>query len=108
MRVDIDNPNLRLKPGMFAQVQFDVPESKRGVIVVPASAVQDLNGKRVVFVPGAVSGQFVTREVSVGLRRPGDMVAVISGIQLGELVVTRGAFQLKSELLKASFGDDEK
>jgi membrane fusion protein, heavy metal efflux system len=93
MRVDIDNPNLRLKPGMFAQVQFDV---------------QDLNGKRVVFVPGAVSGQFVTREVSVGLRRPGDMVAVISGIQLGELVVTRGAFQLKSELLKASFGDDEK
>ena len=107
VRVDIDNANLRLKPGMFAQVQFDVPAATRGVIVVPESAVQDVNGKPVVFVPGAAPGQFVTREVSVGPRRPGGLVAVVSGLQLGERVVARGAFQLKSELLKATFGDDD-
>jgi len=108
VRVDIDNANLRLKPGMFAQVQFDVPASTQGVIVVPESAVQDLNGTPVVFVPGAVPGQFVTREVSVGPRRPGGMVAVMSGLQRGNMVVARGAFQLKSELLKATFGDDDR
>src|SRR6185437_3593423 len=52
VRVEVDNPNLRLRPGMFAQVR--VPDVARaaitGPIVIPEIAVQEVNGKQVVFV----------------------------------------------------------
>jgi cobalt-zinc-cadmium efflux system membrane fusion protein len=108
VRVAVPNQNLRLKPGMFAQVEFGIPTTVQGPIIVPESAVQDLNGTSIVFVPGAVAGQFFVRRVTVAERRPGGLIAIRSGLNLGEKVVAQGAFQLKSELLKATFGDDDK
>ena len=112
VRVTIDNPNLRLRPGMFAQVRIDAPASAArsapaaGPVVVPELAVQDLNGRMVVFVPGRAPGEFVVREVTLGERTAG-MVAITEGLRPGDAFVVGGAFQLKSELLKATFGEED-
>ena len=112
VRVEVENRGLRLRPGMFAQVRIETPASPEAAgakpIVVPELAVQDLNGKTVVFVPVGAPGRFVARPVLVGLRVGDGFVTISQGLRLGDTVVAKGAFQLRAELLKASFGEDEK
>ena len=108
VRVELENPGLRLRPGMFAQVRISAsPGTARvvGELTIPEIAVQELNGKEVVFVAKEPFGQFVAREVMLGTRR-GGFVAVTTGLSTGDRIVGRGAFQLKAEMLKASFGED--
>lgn len=109
VRVDVDNPTLRLRPGMFAQVRIETPPvaSSAGSVVVPELAVQEVNGKQVVFVPGVEAGQFVARPVTLGSRAGGGMVVVAQGLTPGEQIVVKGAFQLKAEMTKGSFGEEE-
>lgn len=113
IRVDVENPSQRLRPGMYAEVRIDAPHdalptaSDNGPVVVPEDAVQDLNGKAVVFVPAGARGKFVARAVTMGPRAGGGFATVTGGLQPGDSIVVKGAFQLKSELMKASFGDDE-
>ena len=110
VRVEVDNPALRLRPGMFAQVRIETPTppSSAGSIVVPELAVQELNGKQVVFVPGVEAGQFVVRPVTIGPRVGSGVVVVAQGLRAGEQIVVKGAFQLKAELSKGSFGEEER
>ena len=106
VRVELENPGLRLRPGMFAQVRIAAPPAAAGSgspITIPEIAVQDINGKQVVFVAKDTTGQFVTRPVALGPRAAGGMVTVTSGLRPGERIVGKGAFQLKAEMLKASF-----
>ena len=112
VRVEVENPGLRLRPGMFAQVRIETPASGEGArgkpIVVPELAVQELNGKTVVFVPVGAPGRFVARRVVVGPRIGDGFVTITEGLRPGETVVAKGAFQLRAELMKGSFGEDEK
>ena len=111
VRVDIENPALRLRPGMFAQVKIAGPVGQATGstgVVVPELAVQDLNGRSVVFVPENAPGKFVARAVTTGAAPAPDMITILAGLQPGERFVAKGSFQLKSELQKASFGDDDK
>lgn len=107
VRVELSNSELRLRPGMFAQVRIDAPAGgdQPGTIVVPEVAVQEVAGRQVVFVAAAQPGSFIARPVSVGSGGSGGMVVITGGVSAGERIVGRGAFQLKSELLKASFGE---
>lgn len=107
VRVELNNSELRLRPGMFAQVRIDAPPSadKSEGIVVPEIAVQEVGGKQVVFVVGELPGQFIARPVTLGTGGAGGMVVVVRGLRSGEQLVGKGAFQLKAEILKASFGD---
>ena len=110
VRVEVDNTALGLRPGMFAQVQIQTPGGGSGVgsgSVVPQLAVQDLNGKSVVFVPTGRTGRFVARPVVVGPRAGPGLVTITSGLKAGDMIVTKGSFQLKAELTKASFGEKE-
>lgn len=68
------------------------------MIVAPASAVQSIDGKTVVFVAQGTE-QFSLRAVTVGPTQNG-WTEVLSGVQTGEQVVTSGSFLLKSELQK--------
>lgn len=112
VRVEVDNPGLRLRPGMFAQVQIATAAGTSvvagGPLVVPEMSVQDLNGKTVVFVRGETPGRFYVRNVVVGSRARGGYTTIAEGLGLGETIVTKGAFQLRAQLLKGTFGDDEK
>jgi cobalt-zinc-cadmium efflux system membrane fusion protein len=112
VRVDVDNPARRLRPGMFAQVRIEAPRDAQtqgpaaSVLTVPEAAVQELNGKQVVFVAAEPPGRFVARTVTTGARAGNGTVTITDGLAAGERVVVKGAFQLKAELTKASFGGE--
>jgi cobalt-zinc-cadmium efflux system membrane fusion protein len=107
VRVQVENESQRLRPGMFAQVRIATPRRPGdGVLVIPELAIQDLNGTPVVFVADSVVGQYVVRRVTLG-GRSGGLATVRGGVKLGERVAVKGAFQLKAELTKASFGEEE-
>ena len=96
-----------LKPGMFAEVTIATAAGADAVIVVPASAIQSVDGSTAVFL--SVAGKpdtFSRRMVSVG-DSAGGIVSIISGLEGGEPVVTSGSFILKAELGKAGAKDND-
>lgn len=107
LRLTVENEAKRLRPGMFAQVRIAAPSGvpSNGAVALPEIAVQDVNGKPTVFVRVA-DGRFVARQVTVAGQPTGGRVTVTKGVRPGETIVVQGAFQLKSELLKASFGGE--
>ncbi len=108
VRVEVENAARRLRPGMFALVRVETPVTGgAGAIVVPELAVQELSGKQVVFVAEGVSGRYVARAVTLGPRAGQGAVVVATGLRAGERIAVKGAFQLKAELTKASFGSED-
>lgn len=107
VRVHVENPQERLRPGMFAQVRIKTPSvaAAIGAVSVPDLAVQELEGKSVVFVATSVPGRFQVRAVVVGSRTGTGELVITKGLSPGERVVVKGAFQLKAELTKATLGD---
>lgn len=102
-RVEVDNPAGVLKPGMFARASIRVAGAST-VVVVPRGAVQDVEGRQVVWVPGDEPGHFTVRPVEVGQTLGGGRVEILSGLQPGDRIVTAGAFTLKAQLAKGEFG----
>lgn len=104
VRVVVDNPDHRLKPNLFASaiLQGEAESGPEGV-VLPAEALQELEGDTVVFVQEG-PGRFVPRAVTVG-QRSDQRVLVTSGVAPGDPVVVEGAFALKSELEKGELGE---
>lgn len=106
VRIELANPDGRLKPGMFVRATVhpvhtvrDVPPVQDPPLVIPASAPL-LTGKRAVVyvkVPGTERPTFEGRQVVLG-PRAGAYYTVREGLAEGELVVTHGAFKLDSEL----------
>ena len=107
LRVTVENEGSRLRPGMFAQVRIVAPsgKSQSGAVALPEIAIQDVNGKPTVFVSTA-PGKYVARSVITGERAGNGTTLVTKGVQPGEQVVVEGAFQLKSELMKASLREE--
>jgi cobalt-zinc-cadmium efflux system membrane fusion protein len=109
VRVELENSERRLRPGMFAQLRIQTPVAgdSASTMVVPEEAVQELGGKSVVFVAGSEPGSYLVRPVTVGARAGSGMLLIRDGLEAGDRIVVRGAFQLKAELTKASFGEEE-
>jgi multidrug efflux pump subunit AcrA (membrane-fusion protein) len=99
VRIVLNNPDQRLHPEMLADAEIPVGQA-RSVLTVPSDAVQQINGQDIVFVRTAPD-RFTVRPVRIGAtidaRTP-----VIEGLQAGEQVAVRGAFVLKSHLLRSS------
>ena len=101
VRATFPNADGRLRPGMFANVEVLSSES-RPVLTVPATAVIFAPYGDSVFAIEEKKDQAgktttVARQkfVRTGERR-GDLVAVLSGVQAGETVVSSGAFRLRN------------
>ena len=97
-RVEVANPGRKLKPEMFATVELAMAGDAPPVLALPEDAVQELNGKKVVFVAESDT-EFASRDVALG-RASGGMVEVLSGVKEGERYAAKGAFILKSEVMK--------
>lgn len=95
VRCEVPNRDGRLKVQMFASVALPA-SMPRDALVIPARAVQDIDGVSTVFVR-VDDEHFQTRPVRVGAV-VGDAVEVADGLQQGERVVTDGALMLKSRL----------
>lgn len=104
-RVEIPNPAGVLKPGMFANALIRVGAGGVASIAVPQEAIQEVEGRQVVFVPGAEAGEFMARTVTVGDATDGGRVIILSGLAAGDQIVTAGAFMLRSELAEGEIGE---
>ena len=104
VRCEVANPEIRLKLDMFASIELPTHFSRRA-LVVPASAIQDLNGNSVVFIRKTPTG-FEVRPVKTG-KTLEEETEVQSGLQEGEQVVSVGSFHLKSVALSGQIGEEE-
>jgi Cu(I)/Ag(I) efflux system membrane fusion protein len=101
VRLVFDNPDLALKPNMFADVVI-YGGPKRDVLKVPAEAVI-VTGERESVVLALGDGRFQPVDVVTGMQRSGE-VEILSGLEPGDDVVTSGQFLIDSESnLQASF-----
>ncbi len=108
VRVEVPNSNGKLRAGMFAEVGFyaGTSESMGEELFVSSEAIQRVGEKTIVFVPKEnEAGAFEVRAVEIGGEIDG-YTSVKSGLQLGEKVVAKGSFILKTQLEKGAMGDD--
>jgi RND family efflux transporter MFP subunit len=103
-RIEVINRNHKLKPGMFASATLTTKRSAM-VLALPSSAIQREGDRRYVFIVPNDS-TFLKRYVEIG-KETQQRIVILGGLKEGEKVVTNGAFTLKSELLKETFGEGE-
>ena len=92
----LENCDRLLRPGMFVRVTIPKGPMRHGLSVKPESVVQHEN-RPFVFVDMKRDG-FKKVDVTLG-HSDDDWIEITSGLEPGQLVVTQGAFLLKSELL---------
>jgi Cu(I)/Ag(I) efflux system membrane fusion protein len=101
VRFELANPGERLKPGMYTNVELNVPLGTR--LVVPTDAILDTGERQLIFLHLG-GGQLEWRTVKLGIRAE-DWVEVLAGLKEDEHVVTSANFLLDSESqLKAAVG----
>lgn len=93
VRLVIQNPSLKLKPGMFVNV--DLKTSLGRQLVVPASAVFQSGTRQLVFLNHG-NGSLEPKEIAVGLR-VGDDFVVLKGLEAHQSIVTSANFLIDSE-----------
>ncbi|MCJ2187660.1 efflux RND transporter periplasmic adaptor subunit [Novosphingobium beihaiensis] len=93
VRIELPNPGLKLRPGMFAQVNFAGKE--RQALLVPSEAVIQ-TGKRSIVMLASGKGRYRPAEVRTG-QTAGGQTEILAGLSEGEKVVTSGQFLIDSE-----------
>ncbi|MHC4456934.1 MAG: efflux RND transporter periplasmic adaptor subunit [Planctomycetota bacterium] len=101
MRVQVKNPENKLRPGMFADVEVVIPLQGR-MTAIPRTAIMSDGGKNFVFQHWK-EDLWARRDVTVGSIH-GDFTEILSGIPKGTTIVTSGAFMLKSDILREKMG----
>ena len=94
VRVELDNPEGLLRPGMFAQLDF-APGASREGLLLPASAVID-DGERRVVLRALGEGHFEPVAVRLG-ERGRTFVEVLDGVAAGDRVLVSANFLIDSE-----------
>jgi cobalt-zinc-cadmium efflux system membrane fusion protein len=90
VRTEVPNPDGRLKPDMFANVEI-ITDMHRTAISIPQSALLDDGGKKVVFV--MAGNGYEKRAVTAGIQSA-DRVEILDGLQAGDKVVVKGNYLL--------------
>lgn len=104
VRIEVENPDGLLWPGMSATALVPLGEAEAQVTTVPSAALQRVGEDWVAFVPRSESA-FEVRVVGRG-RDLGEQVEVLSGLTPGEEVVVSGSFLLKAESEKVAGGGE--
>lgn len=99
VRVEVPNPRRMLKPEMFARIKLTPSASAAMTLAVPEDAIQEIDGKKVIFVTDESGEVFRPETVETG-RSSAGLVEIISGIREGQRYAGKGSFMLKSELKK--------
>lgn len=100
-RIEVRNPDTRLKPEMFANASISTTAASEA-IVLPADAVVLLKGASTVFVRDADG--FEPRNVELGEKLQ-EGVVIKAGLQPGDAVVVSGTYALKARSLKSEIGE---
>lgn len=101
-RIEVDNRQGRLTPGMLLRLAIAGPTTGRLVV---ASEAVIRTGQRAVVIVRRADGAFEPRNVTLGIES-GDDVEIVSGLAEGEQVVASGQFLIDSEArLRSAFGN---
>ncbi len=95
VRIELDNSDFTLKPGMYATVRIHA-EPIEDALLVPRESVIDTGTRKILFVQEA-GGHFSPRMVTTGLSGEHDQIQILSGVAPGEVVVTSGQFLMDVE-----------
>jgi Cu(I)/Ag(I) efflux system membrane fusion protein len=93
IRVELPNPDLALKPGMYATIRFAAPSEP--TLTVPRSAVLSTGERHLLFLRDS-SHQFVPRLVTLG-GASDERVEILAGVSEGDTVVASGTFLVDAE-----------
>jgi Cu(I)/Ag(I) efflux system membrane fusion protein/cobalt-zinc-cadmium efflux system membrane fusion protein len=101
VRLIFRNPGVVLKPGMYVNVEINLPLGKQ--LVIPASAVLQSGSRAIAFIDHG-EGNLEPREIQTGPQID-DFVIVLKGLQPGDHVVSSANFLVDSEAqLQAALG----
>ena len=93
LRLQVDNPDEMLKPGMNAWLRLNT--QSQPMLLIPSKALIDTGTEqRVITVDN--DGRFVPKRIDV-FQQSGDVTAVSAGLSEGEKVVSSGLFLIDSE-----------
>lgn len=107
VRLEVPNQNGKLRAGTFTEVGFyaGTNETDGEELVVKSEAIQREGDKTIVFIPkDDEPGAFEVREVEIGGETEG-YTAIKNGLKLGEKVITKGSFTLKTQMQKGEMGE---
>jgi membrane fusion protein (multidrug efflux system) len=91
LRAVVQNPDGRLRPGLFARVAI-IFERRDNAIMIPERSLVPIQSRQTVFV--VEDGIVNLRDVKAGGRRGGE-VEIVSGLAAGETIVTAGQLKLR-------------
>jgi Cu(I)/Ag(I) efflux system membrane fusion protein/cobalt-zinc-cadmium efflux system membrane fusion protein len=94
IRLILPNPDVILKPGMFATVRIHTKPIKESILVLSEAVIH--SGERNIAFVYKGDGLFEPRELKLGVKGD-EKYQVLSGLEIGEKVVTSGQFLLDSE-----------
>jgi membrane fusion protein, heavy metal efflux system len=103
IRIEVDNKDRLLKPGMLANVSLNVSKKNQKSLLVPFESLVTKGRENYVFVNDG-QRKYIRKPVKIG-DRSAKYVEIVSGINPKDLVVTKGRFILNSEIDKNSLGD---
>ena len=95
VRLEFDNPDLVLKPGMYADILLQPHEMGIGIKVPQKSILQ--TGQRSLVYLSEPGNKFQAREITAGTELDGGMVEVLAGLEAGQQIVAAPSFLMDSE-----------
>ena len=95
IRLEFENPDLELKPDMYADVLIKSVSEEEGLII-PSEAVIRSGVRNIVFMTRD-RGKFIPRDVILGRSLEDGRIEIVAGLSEGDSVVTSGQFLLDSE-----------
>lgn len=105
VRAEVRNAQQQLRLGMYAQMRIDTI-GDQATPVIPVSALQTIGDHAVVYVASTdTPGLFIERPIQTGVEA-GGRIAVVSGVAVGESVVSAGSFFLRAEHERRGQGTD--
>jgi cobalt-zinc-cadmium efflux system membrane fusion protein len=105
VRIEIDNRDGSLRPGMSATAWLIVGQETGEVLTVPSASLQRIQERWIVFIPKSDT-EFEMRQIGRG-RDLGGEVEILSGLKTGETVVVEGAFLLKAQAERSQGAGEE-
>ncbi len=96
VRATVQNPQIVLKPEMFANMRVEIGETE--ALSIPFESVRKTGEATIAYVVRG-KNSFEERKIEVG-RRLGDSVEILKRLRPGETVVAHGSLQLQGQMLK--------
>jgi len=103
VRAELANPKGRLRANQFGRAEIRIGEPHKA-LVVPKAAVQRKDKTELVFIPDSRPGVYRPQRVVTKPTDDSDRIEVVWGLKAGQVVVSKGAFLLKTEIMKGAIG----